>query len=134
MNIRTPFLRPLAFTLIVALLVTSCAPGGTVPLNRKPGEVTEFEGKHRIRMKDGSEYIAHTFTMSDSLVVIKWLDSSDARFASAIRPISLPVREVSKVEDLSMKPTTLGVVIIVGCGLAVVGLSLWIFGQLLSGD
>jgi hypothetical protein len=134
MNVRAPIQRPVAFTLIVALLMTSCAPGSTVPLDRRPGEVTEYEGKHRIQMKDGSEYIAHTFTVSDSLVVIKWLDSSDARFASTIRPIALPVREVSKVEDLSMTPTILGVVIIVGCGLAVVGLSLWIFGQFISGD
>jgi len=134
MDVRTPFLRPIAATLIVALLVTSCAPGGTVPLDRRPGKVTEYEGRHRIRMKDGSEYIAHTFTVSDSLVVIKWLDSSDPRFATTVRPISLPVPEVSKVEDLSMRPTKLGLVIIVGCGLAVVGLSLWIFGQFISGD
>lgn len=122
-------LRPVAFALIVALLVTSCAPGGMVPLDRKPGEVTEYEGKHRIRMRDGSEYIVHTFTLSDSLVVIKWLDSSDARFAGATRPISLPVREVSKIEDLSKTPSTAGMVIVVGCAAAVVGLSIWILSQ-----
>jgi hypothetical protein len=134
MDVRTPILRPIAATLIMVLLVTSCAPGGTVPLDRRPGKVTEYEGKHRIQMKDGSEYIAHTFTVSDSLVVIKWLDSSDPRFATTARPISLPVPEVSKVEDLARTPTKLGLVIMVGCGLAVVGLSLWIFGQFISGD
>jgi hypothetical protein len=129
MDVNVSIRRPLTFALIAALLLTSCATSSTVSLDKKPGEVSEYEGKHRIRMKDGSEYITHTFTVSDSVLVIKWLDSSDARFASTTRPISLPVSEVSTVESLSKTPSTLGLVILGGCAAAVVGLTLWIVGQ-----
>jgi hypothetical protein len=66
------------------------------------------------------------FTLSDSLLVIKWLDTSDARFPTTMRPISLPVRDISKIENLSKTPSTIGVVIVVGVAAAVVGLGIWI--------
>jgi hypothetical protein len=134
MNVRTPILRSLTATLIVALLVTSCAPGSTVALDKKPGEVSQYEGKHLVKMKDGSEYTTNTFTLSDSLLVIKWLDPSDPRFAKTMRPIALPVRDISTIESLSKTPSTVGVVIIVGVAAAVVGLSIWIFAQFLTSD
>jgi len=121
--------RPIISVLIALLLLASCAPGSTIPLNQKPGQVTSYEGKNRIKMKDGSEYITNTFTLSDSLLVIKWLDPSDARFAKTIHPISLPVRDVSKVESLAKTPSKFGMVVLVGCAAAVVGLTFWIVGQ-----
>jgi TRAP-type mannitol/chloroaromatic compound transport system permease large subunit len=118
---------PMAFCTGSLAVVFLFLFGNSAILNMMPSRIFPF-------MTDYQLSAVPLFIFMAAMLVIKWLDTSDARFAKVMRPIALPVRDISTIESLSKTPSTLGVVIIVGVAAAVVGLSIWIFAQFLTSD
>jgi hypothetical protein len=123
--------KVLSVALIVSML-TACTQVAGVPIEQQAGQVTAHERKHRIRLVDGTEYMVKAFTVSDSVVVVQRLDSSDVRYASVMPPITLPRSEVMTVEKFEKSPSAIGVLLIAGCAAGVFYVSVWLFTRLLA--
>lgn len=112
----------------MAMIVSGC--GGYVEIPREKFEAASHEEAiHRVLERSGEEYLVNHFTLTDTTLVIMSLAPNDRRYHRVVRPIELPLDDITSIQRVENGPPawTIIAVGVVGVGLFIAAVA-WLSG------
>lgn len=113
------FGRRATWILLMALVATGCTRTVAIPIAELEGAAPEHKGRYRIWTTDGSRYITRGFSVSDSTIVIKNLDSYDDRYRVVELPVTLVLRDVKTIEKFESRGLGVNLLVLTACAAVV---------------
>ena len=89
---------PLLALLALAALVAACTTSKQVPREEFEAASKQTLSMYIVSTSDNQVYRVKSYTVVDSVFIIKRLTSEDTRFATAQMPIAMPLADVTSVE------------------------------------
>src|SRR5512139_3491639 len=108
--------RKWRITAITACMLAGCSGAVEIPREQFEAASHDTSTSHRIRTKEGSEYVAAQFSLTDSTVVIGRLSQADYLYTSRRVPITVARQDV--VSIAAVQSNELVPVIVVGSVMA----------------